>query len=149
MNTKKVAVSIIILIVILYSIAILSGLMGLGIISVHTDKDEYKPGEKITISSKNSGITLLCGVPYWYVYNINGSNETLVYWNEVKGPQCRWQQGYFGVEGIPVIWNPSEIYSYTGLNVGPQKEGTYKIVTMVRVGGGGFNTSASKIITIK
>lgn len=149
MNKKIVVSTVIIFIIVLYSITILLGLRGLGVISVYTDKNEYNLGEKITISSKNSGITLLCGVPYWYVYKINDSNETLVYWNEVKGPQCRWPHGYFGVEGIPVIWTPSEIYTYTGLNVGPQKEGTYKIVTMVRMGGGGFNTSASKIITIE
>lgn len=148
MNKKTVSTSIIILIIILYSFATLLGIMGLGIISVHTDKDEYNLSENITIYSKNSGITLLCGVPYWYVYKTNDNNETLVYWNEVKGPQCKWPQGYFGVEGIPVVWNPSEVYTYTGLNVGPQKEGKYKIVVMVRAGGG-FNTSASKIITLE
>lgn len=140
--------NIIIVLFLIYVFATILGSLSMGVISVHTDKKEYNPDEKITISSKNSGITLLCGVPYWYVYNINDRNETLVYWNEVKGPQCRWPQGYFGVEGIPVVWNPSEVYTYTGLNVGPQKEGKYKVVVMVRTGGG-FNTSDSTIITVK
>lgn len=146
MNKKSIAIVILVLIVILYAVATILGTMGLGTISVYTDKKEYKPGEKITISSKNSGITLLCGVPYWYVYNDNG---TLVYFAEVRGPQCRWQQGYFGVEGVPLVWNPSSNYYSTLNNIEPQKEGTYKIVAMVRMGGGGFNISANKIITIK
>jgi hypothetical protein len=100
------------------------------------------------IGSKNSGITLLCGVPYWYVYKINGITETLVYWNEVKGPQCKWPQGYFGVEGIPVVWDPSAGLNYGNLDVGPQKEGKYEVVVMVRTGGG-FNSSESTIITVK
>ncbi len=120
----------------------------MGIITVLTDKKEYNAGEKVIISSRNSGITILCGAPYWYVYKINGSNETLVYWNEVKGPQCEWPLGYFGVEGMPVVWNPSEVYTYTGLDVRPQKEGKYKIVVAVRTGGG-FNSSDSTIITVK
>ncbi len=140
--------NIIIVLFFIYVFATILGSLSMGVISVHTDKKEYNPDEKITISSKNSGITLLCGVPYWYVYNINDSSETLVYWNEVKGPQCRWPQGYFGVDGIPVIWNPSEVYTYTGLNVGPQKGGKYKVVVMVRTGGG-FNTSDSTIIIVK
>ncbi len=140
--------NVIIVLFFIYVIATILGSMSIGIISVHTDKKEYTPGEKVTISSRNSGITFLCGVPYWYVYKINGNNETLVYWNEVKGPQCEWPLGYFGVEEIPVVWNPSEVYSYTGLDVGPQKEGKYKVVVMVRTGGE-FNSSDSMIITVK
>lgn len=140
--------NIILLLFFIYVFATILGSMSMGIISVHTDKKEYNLGEKITITSRNSGITLLCGVPYWYVYKINDSSETLVYWNEVKGPQCRWSQGYFGVEGMPLVWDPSKIYTYTSLNVGPQNEGTYRVVAMVRTGGG-FNTSDSTIITVK
>lgn len=134
MNKKKAAATIIVLIVVLYSIAILLGLIGLGVISVHIDKKEYKPGENIIITYKNSGITVLCGVPYWYVYKIDNNSEKRVHLNRIKGPQCKWPGEYFGVEGL------TDVYS------GPQ--GTYKIVGMVRVGGG-FNTSASKIITIR
>ena len=139
---------IIIILFFIYVVATILGSLSMGVISVHTDKKEYNLGERVTISSRNSGITLLCGVPYWYVYKINDGNETLVYLNEVKGPQCKWPQGYFGVEGIPVVWNPSEVYAYTGLNVGLQKEGKYKVVAAVRTGGG-FNTSDDTIITVK
>jgi len=134
MNKKILVIAIIILIIISYSIVIILGMFSLGVISVHTDKKEYKPGENIIITYKNSGITVLCGVPYWYVYKIDNNSEIRVHWNELKGPQCKWPGEYFGVEGLP------DIYS------GPQ--GTYKIIGMVRVGGG-FNTSGSKIITIR
>ncbi|VVB89797.1 Uncharacterised protein [uncultured archaeon] len=140
---------IIIILFFIYVVATILGSLSMGVISVHTDKKEYSLGEKVTVSSRNSGITLLCGVPYWNVYKINDSNETLVYGNEVRGPQCRWPGGYFGVEGMPVVWNPSEVYAYTDLKVGPQKEGKYKIVVAVRTGGSGFNTSDSMIITVK
>jgi hypothetical protein len=132
MNKKNAVAAIIILIVVLYSITIILGLIGMGILSVYTDKNEYGIGEKITISTKNSGIALLCGIPEWKIYKIN--NETPVYWNEIKGPQCKWPQGYFGVETRPLVWEP-------------QKEGTYKIVATIY--GVRINTSDSVIITIK
>lgn len=143
---NKTAVSIIILILLaLYFIATFLGLFGLGAISVYTDKNEYKLGEKITLYAKNNGITVLCGTPYWYIYKINGTNETLVFSTPLKCSQCIWPKGYVGVAGLP-LWDPSkEGYIYGGPSVEPPKEGRYKIVAMVQ---GNFNPSASKIITI-
>ncbi|MBW6518395.1 MAG: hypothetical protein K0A89_07825 [ANME-2 cluster archaeon] len=147
MNKKNIAIAISISIVILYIIATVLGFFSMGVLSVYTDKKEYEVGEKITINIKNSGITLLAGVPKWEIYKINDHNETLVFWNEIKGPEYIWPQGYFGLPHH-TIWDPSKIYTHTGLeDVGPQKEGTYRVVAMVRTGGG-FNTSSSTIITI-
>lgn len=148
MNRKNIAIAIIISIVILYIIATVLGSMGMGVLSVYTDKKEYEVGEKITVYSKNNGITLLAGCPKWEIYKINDDNETLVYMNAIKGPQYKWPQEYFGINKVSIVWVPSKIYThgYGGLEVEPQKEGTYRIVAMVR---GGFNTSSSTIITIK
>lgn len=146
MNKKSIAIVILVLIVILYAVATILGIMGLGTISVYTDKKEYKPGEKITIYTKNTGLTLLVGVPKWEIYKVDDNNETLVFLNGIRGPQYVWPQGYFGIDKISSIWDPSTNYYSVLNNVGPQKEGTYKIVAKIL---DGFTTSDSTTVIIK
>ena len=146
MNKKRIATAIIVLIVILYAVATILGSMGLGTIKVFTDKKEYKPGENITIYTQNTGLTLLVGVPKWEIYKINDNNETLVFLNGIRGPQYVWPQGYFGIDKISSVWNPSTNYYSVINNVGPQKEGTYKIIAKIL---DGFTTSDSTVITIE
>ncbi len=149
---KKAVLIIVLIILASYFVATFLGLFGLGDISVYTDKDEYKLGEKITLDSINEGITVLCGTPYWYIYKINGSNETLVFSTPLKCSHCSWpKESVFGVNND---WDPSKpgfIYGgpyvdiYSGPYVEPPREGRYRIVAMVQ---GNFNPSASKIITV-